>query len=267
MSGNAILNPSLNSKIVDLGLFEHYYASPQPADACALSIGHAFRIMQEQRQALDDTRLSSPYLGALYSKDELTCPYSGIEYSIDTLCEYLSSGKIIIWYQDGSEFGPFTLGHRSFLADPTNKEMLLALNKIKGETQQIEAFPVVPEELFTRIFEVENTDLCEYKLRRISIKKKWQSRLQAVCSADGTTCPQLLRRETNPELYNLLMAYFEETKVPCLINFKLAVSGFPLAETPRDLCEVMFELSLMKDIPDIKTIYIENSTFRELALP
>ena len=309
LSGSAISNALLNSKIVDLGLFEHYYASPQLSDACALAIGHAYRLMQEQNEPLDNTRLKSPYLGVSYPKSELFCPYSAMKYPIADLCEYLSSGKVIMWYQDGSELGDFTLGHRSILADPTNKEMAIALARIQGkmhneaqkkaldkidskakneslqtetqdikpkdeapqpaETQdlQLEFSPIVPEELFSRIFEVDNTDLCEYKLRRLFIKKKWQARLQAVCSKDGTTCPQLLRRETNPELYGLLMSYFEKTKIPCLISTELAINGFPLLETPRDLCDLLFEFEFMKDVPDAKAIYVQHGSFGQLSLP
>ena len=33
--------------------------------------------------------------------------------------ELLAAGKVIGWFQDGSEFGPRALGHRSILADPS----------------------------------------------------------------------------------------------------------------------------------------------------
>ena len=309
LSGNAISNALLNSKIVDLALFEHYYASPQLSDACALAIGHAYRLMQEQNEPLDDTRLTSPYLGVSYPKSELFCPYIGMKYPIADLCEYLSAGKIIMWYQDGSELGASTLGHRSFLVDPTSKEMAIALARMQGKIQngaqgevldkispmtqdecsqmekqnpqlkdralqpaetqdlQLEFFPIVPEELFSRIFEVNNTDLCEYKLRRLSVKKKWQARLQVACSKDGITRPQLLRRETNPELYGLLMSYFEKTKIPCLISTELAIDGFPLLETPRDLCDLLVEFEFMKNVPDAKAIYVQHGFFWELSLP
>ena len=265
MSGGGILNCPTNSRIVDLGLFKHYYASPQPCDGCAESIGKAFRNMEALGKKLHSRRLSSAYLGLSYTSADITeNDYVHLKNPSQKICEHLEKGGVIAWYQGGAEYGPRALGHRSFLADPSKKEMLEALNKIKGREQWRPLAPVVPEELFTRIFEVENTDMCEYMLRTLPVRKKWQPRLQAVCHVDGTTRAQLLRRETNPELYDLLMAYFEKAHVPCLVNTSLNINGFPIVETPEDLCYLKEEIDFIQDVPPVKVIFVEQGTFYEV---
>ena len=265
MSGGGILNCPANSKIVDLGLFEHYYASPQPSDGCAESIGRAFRNMEELGKKLHSHRLTSAYLGLCYTKDEIEANRPEyLKKPLEQLGEHLEKGGVVAWYQDGAEYGPRALGHRSFLADPSKKEMLEILNRIKGREQWRPLAPIVPEELFTRIFEVENTDMCEFMLRTLTVKKRWQSRMQAVCHIDGTTRPQLLKREINPQLYDLLMAYFERTHIPCLVNTSLNINGFPIVETPEDLTFLQEEFDFMEDIPPVKFVFVEENNHYEL---
>ncbi len=266
MSGGGVLNCPTNSKIIGLELFEHYYASPQPSDGCAESVGSIFCKMQDEKETLHSQRLKSPYLGIAYCADELILPHKRMSTPISSVCDYLKEGDVILWYQDGAEYGPRALGHRSFLADPSKKEMLDALNKIKGREMWRPLAPVVPEELFGLIFDVKNTDLCEYMLRTLPVRKEWQQKLQAVCHVDGTTRPQLLKREINPQLYELLMLYFNDTGIPCLVNTSLNINGFPIVETPRDLCDLTEEISFLQNIAQTKTIFIEHGVFYEVFL-
>lgn len=267
MSGGGILNCPTNSRIVDLGLFEHYYASPQPCDGCAESVGKLLRNMHFSGEKLTSSRLETSYLGRTYERDDATSPCEWIDDYKRALVNDLKQGTVIAWYQGGAEYGPRALGHRSFLADPSKKEMLDALNRIKARAWWRPLAPIVPEELFTRVFEVENTDMCEFMLRTLKIKERWQPRLQAVCHTDGTTRPQLLKRDVNPQLYDLLMMYFEETHIPCLVNTSLNINGFPIVETPRDLCNLGEEVYYMEDIPKVKTVFIEDNGAFEVIPP
>ena len=263
MSGGGILNCPTNSKIVELGLFKNYYASPHPSDGCAESIGRVFRQEQLKGERLTSHRLTSAYLGVSYPRDELQIRKELLSKPLQELAQFLSDGGVVAWYQGGAEYGPRALGHRSFLADPTHKEMLDALNKIKGREMWRPLAPIVPEELFARIFEVENTCMCEFMLRTLKIREKWQPRLQAVCHVDGTTRPQMLKREVNPQLYDLLMFYFEQTKTPCLVNTSLNINGFPIVETPRDFGNLLEEVQFMEDVPEVRGIFVDgNEVYR-----
>ena len=247
MSGGGILNCPTNSRIIDLGLFKHYYASPQPSDGCAESIGRAYKYFHMSGETIKPQRLKTPYLGLSYDGMKLLHPTRKFGDKYAQISAYLNSGGIVAWYQGGAEYGPRALGHRSFLADPTRKEMLDLLNKVKGREPWRPLAPIVPDRLFHIIFETKNTDMCEYMLRTLPIREKWRPRLQAVCHADGTTRPQLLKREMNPELYDLLMKYFESTGIPCLVNTSLNIKGFPIVETLRDLCDLQDEIVAMDE--------------------
>ena len=267
MAGGGVLNCPTNSKIIALHLFKNCYASPQPCDGCAESVGRGLKDLQKNGVKLTSQRLTSSYLGATYPATEIDFPHEMMRSPMAGLCDHLKSGGIIAWCQGGAEYGPRALGHRSFLASPKEKGTLDALNKIKGREAWRPLAPVVPEELFNRVFDVENTDMCEFMLRTLTIPEKWRPRLQAVCHADGSTRPQLLKREVNPQLYALLMKHFEETGIPCLVNTSLNINGFPIVETPEDLCDLAEEIGFMKEIPSVKTVFVENNDFYEVTVP
>ena len=265
LSGGGILNCPTNSRIVELGLFDNYYASPQPCDGCAEAVGRFFRDFQAQGFCLESRRLGSAYLGAIYDHKELTRPYVTMDNPFETITKHLSSGVPVLWFQDGSEYGPRALGHRSFLADPTDKHMLDEINRIKGREWWRPLAPVVPEELFGRLFDVNNVDMCEFMLRTLHIKEKWKNKLNAVWHVDGTTRPQLLKREVNPELYDLLMYYYRQTGIPCLINTSLNINGFPIVETPADFCDLIEEVGYVENVPTVKPVFVDRGYFYEVS--
>lgn len=265
MSGGGILNCPTNSRIINLGLFKHYYASPQPGDGCAQSIGRALWNLETSGEKLKSTKLKTAYLGVTYPASKLPFPRTHLKHPISQLCSYLQNGNVLAWFQDGAEYGPRALGHRSFLADPSKPNMLTKLNTLKGREQWRPLAPIVPDRLFNLLFDVSNTDMCEFMLRTLHIREKWQSMLQAVCHVDGTTRPQLLKRETNPELYDILITYYEQTGVPCLVNTSLNINGFPIVESPCDVCDLSEEIACMQtSVPQVNTIFIEHGKFYEV---
>ena len=264
LSGGGILNCPTNSKVINLGYFRHYYGSPQPSDGCANSAGAAFRNMQYRGEKMKSSRLKTPYLGVTYPKSELFNSSQRIKKPTETIVDKLWKGEVLAWYQGGAEWGPRALGHRSFLADPTKPGMWEALNKIKGRESWRPFAPIVPDRLFRLIFDEENTDMCEYMLRTLPIRDEWKERLKAVCHVDGTTRPQILEKDQNPQLHELLMTYFHKTGVPCLVNTSLNINGFPIVESPVDFCFLYDEIEAMKDIPPVNAIFVEDKAYYEV---
>ena len=255
LSGGCILNCPTNSRLIDLNLFKHYYASPNPSDG-GVCLGHLYEklIREDRENSLQYTRLSSPYLGYNYSYKEILKDLEYSDYyndysknflnldesSLRVLCDYLVDQKILCWYQGGAEFGPRALGHRSLLADPRTLEMNQRLNTVKGRELWRPLAPVVPEELFCDVFKVANTDLCEFMLRTLEIKKEWIPMLKGVCHVDGTARPQLLKKSLNPELHNLLMLWYKRTGCPALINTSLNLAGLPIVERSSQVLDLMY---------------------------
>ena len=47
----------------------------------------------------------------------------------EAVAPLIAAGKVIGWFEGGSEFGPRALGHRSILADPRDPDMKDTLNR------------------------------------------------------------------------------------------------------------------------------------------
>lgn len=246
LSGGCILNCPTNSKIVKQGLFKHYYSTSNPGDGGATNIGAVYRSLEKLGIKLESRRLS-PFLGYSYTMEDILGDLAFEDNSNnDPEIKYenligntiyihlLVSGKILAWYQGSSEWGPRALGHRSFLADPSKSDTLVKLNNIKGREIWRPLAPIIPEELFSMVFEDAdgNNDMADLMLRTYTIKPEWRSKLRAVCHIDNTTRPQLLKKNVNSKLYKLLMEWYGRTGIPGLVNTSLNIDGKPMMDTP-----------------------------------
>jgi len=64
----------------------------------------------------------------------------------------------------------------------------------------------------------------------------------AVHQADGTARAQLLKKEHNPILWNLIFKFYEKTGIPALLNTSFNLHGEPIVRTIQDALRV-FEKS------------------------
>ena len=60
----------------------------------------------------------------------------------------------------------------------------------------------------------------------------------AVHQADGTARAQLLRKEQNPVLWNLIFKFYEKTGIPALLNTSFNLHGEPIVRTIQDAIRV-----------------------------
>ena len=229
LSGGCIQNCVGNNIIIESEIYKNVFAGPAPHDA-GTAAGYALYAAHIAGEKIINIRLRTSYRNDYYKS-----PLFGKKYNQNELANQLKNDKIILWYQGGSEIGPRALGHRSILANPSNRYLFNILNdKIKFRENYRPLAPIVPAELFDMIFDVKSYDLTEFMLRTIPIKEEWREKIPVVCHIDGTTRPQRLLKSDNPELYNLIMNFYEITGIPCLVNTSMNIKGQPIIETPSE---------------------------------
>ena len=242
ISGGCMLNCSANAEIEKQGLFKNIYCFPATNDA-GISLGAAYLNALEVCENKETKRLEHVYLGVNYQKSKTPLRLREIynnrieEYNINKVINDLNKNKVIAWYQGRSEAGPRALGHRSLLASPTNRETLDFINKeIKGREAFRPLAPIVLDKYYLDIFDDPNPEnLTPFMLKNVVIKEEWRHKIPAICHIDNTARPQYLKREINPELYDLIEAFYEETGIPLLINTSLNGKGEPIVETFENL--------------------------------
>ena len=61
--------------------------------------------------------------------------------------------------------------------------------------------------------------------------------IPSVTHVDGSARVQTVRRSENPQMWELLTAFKEETGVPMLLNTSFNIKGEPIVATPREAIE------------------------------
>lgn len=236
LCGGVALNCVANSRIWEEAGFEQVFVPPCPGDdglaiGCAL-YGAAIHNELKIRKIPVFGGRSYHHDPSELAKIGLTKVFEG-ENVYEVIAKEIAKGAVIAWYQEGSEFGPRALGHRSFLADPRRGEMKDYLNLTVKNRENFRPFaPVVLEEQALDYFDKAYPSYCMSFVARVLEEK--QAIVPAITHVDGTARYQVLRQEHNPQLYELIRTFARQTGVPILLNTSLNRAGEPLVETPLD---------------------------------
>ncbi|MGC3987813.1 MAG: carbamoyltransferase C-terminal domain-containing protein [Pseudorhodoferax sp.] len=159
------------------------------------------------------------------------------------LAQELASGRLVAWFQGGSEFGPRALGHRSILADPRERATWQRINAEVKYREDFRPFaPIVPVERAADWFELEGP--APYMTRTVRVRSDRRHLLGAVTHLDGSARVQTVDAVAQPLLHELLLRFGELTGVPVLLNTSLNVRGQPLVETPLQAVELLLSTQL-----------------------
>ena len=115
------------------------------------------------------------------------------------------------------EWGPRALGNRSIVGDPRRADMKDILNlKIKRR----ESFrPFAPSVLQSAVGEwFEQDGDVPFMMQVYQIREAKRPLIPAVTHVDGSGRLQTVYAHTNPRYHALIMAFFEQTGVPMVLN-------------------------------------------------
>lgn len=240
-AGGVGLNSVANKKILDSTPFENIFIQPGACDSgialgCALYGAHVINGEEQGKY-----RFRNAYLGKTYSEEEILADLQAtpnIRYTKEKditkkAALLLSEGKILGWFEGGSEIGPRALGHRSILCDPRKSEMKDIMNE---KVKHREGFrPFAPAVLLENAFEYFDI-ACEspYMLLIADVKKDKQHLVPAITHIDGTARVQTVTKEDNGRYYDLIKEFFNITGVPVILNTSYNIAGEPIVERPGD---------------------------------
>ena len=240
-AGGVALNAVANRRLLTEGPYEHVYIQPAAADN-GLAIGCAYygwlRVLGREKpapssntcfgrkyDAADVASTLHRYAGLL---DIAPCPSPAREAAA-----HLAAGRIIGWYQGGSEFGPRALGNRSILADPRLPGVRDRINATVKFREDFRPFaPAVLAEDCSTYFD------CDYPsphmLLTAPVRTEWREKLPAITHRDGSARIQTVTRDTNPRFADLLETFKATTGLGMLLNTSFNRRGMPIVETPED---------------------------------
>jgi carbamoyltransferase len=131
-----------------------------------------------------------------------------------------------------SEAGPRALGFRSILAQATDFKNL---KKVSQDLKQREFYrplaPMVTSENFERYFIGPKGEYMQY---RVECTTEAQKELPAIVHRDNSARPQVVYKENDPWLHELLVEYGKISGHECIINTSLNGKDKPICNTYED---------------------------------
>jgi carbamoyltransferase len=253
MAGGVALNCVSNGRIIREGPFENLWVQPAAGDAGG-ALGVALFIDNCVLDNPRKTRMDHAYWGPSYSDEAIQSALDarGAKYRslardemITETARRLSDDQAVVgWFQGRLEWGPRSLGGRSILADARNEENWKRVNlKIKFRESFRPFAPAVIAEKASEWFDIDRES--PYMLLVCQVHKG--KSIPAVTHVDGSARLQTVDRESQPEFYDLLSAFDEQTGCPVLINTSFNVRGEPIVCSPEDayLCFMRTQMDVL----------------------
>lgn len=250
-SGGVALNAVANHLIKTRRKFKNIFIQPAAGDN-GLALGCAYYGWLQVLKGRPRKHNGSSHFGRRYTKSEIETSLgrnaTRLRYReepdvVEVAATLLTEGKVIGWFQDGSEFGPRALGHRSILAIPDREELKDFINgKIKFREDFRPFAPSVLREDASTYFELDYDS--PYMILVAPTREEWRSRMPAVVHRDGSARVQTVHREITPRYHSLLQAIKRKTGMSVLLNTSLNRRGMPIVETPVGAIEFFLDVAL-----------------------
>lgn len=238
-AGGLFANVKLNQQINELDWVEEIYIMPPMGDE-GLALGTCIKKSHELGEWPKPKKFKNVLLGPSYTNDkilEVSKNYNFFRspYNVEEIAKDLNEGKIIGWFQGGSEHGPRALGARSILVRPTDVGTHGILNQRLNRYETMPFAPIVLEENFDEIFTCTKSKYTsEFMTLCYSTKEEWIDKIPAVIQkSDKTARPQIVVRENLPKFWEILNQYYKLSGIPVLLNTSFNSHNEPIIENPN----------------------------------
>jgi len=247
---------------VALALWHRYLGKPRVSPERAGTWERPSTICGSGRVPRYADGMSGSYLGPRFGEEEIAHFLEQKGYKARRLARpelaaqvaaLLANEQVIGLMLGRMEFGPRALGGRSIIGDPRSPKMQSVLNlKIKFRESFRPFAPSVLREHVQEWFELDADS--PYMLlvadvrpeRRVPLPAGtdalWgidllnvpRSTIPAVTHVDYSARIQTVRREMNPDYYDIIEAFYQRTGCPVIVNTSFNVRGEPIVCTPED---------------------------------
>lgn len=230
LAGGVFANVSLNRRIAEELPVKTVAIAPNMGDG-GLSLGAA--LMHHDQRITFRTLYLGTDLNPTLAEVPIDLSNQIAAVEVDDLAaavaQKLAQGEIVAVARDRMEFGPRALGNRSILAPATDKGVNDSLNKRLSRTEFMPFAPIVRDVDADRYFSLTQPQWV-YENMTITCLVKDITRVEcpAIVHVDGTARPQVLTRERNPFVYDILTEYQKLTGIGVVVNTSFNIHEEPI---------------------------------------
>lgn len=246
LSGGVFANVRANQCVMEIPGVKNIFVQPQMGDG-GLCIGAAANFLHDRGHP--KLEMTDVYLGPDYSDQEIEkClqMYEDIEYKAvaDTAgytINALRNDEVIGWFNGRMEFGPRALCNRSIIYHCKDVTVNDWLNERMDRTEFMPFAPVTMEELAPKCYKGWQKD--QIASRYMTVTYNCTDAMADNCPAtvhiDGTARPQVVSKQNNPKMHDLLKEYYAETGGLSLINTSFNRHEEPIVNKPSEAIEAL----------------------------
>jgi carbamoyltransferase len=244
-SGGLSMNVKLNKIIGELKEVKNLYIPASGGDE-SIAIGACY-LANTMYSEGEMSTMENNYLGPAPEDKEITEALKQLKnakikkgVTNKEIAKLLSQGKVLGRMSGPMEFGARSLGNRSILANPSDFSIVKKINeKIKFRDFWMPFAPSVLESYVKKyLVNPKNlkSDHMTFSMDTTEIGKK--ALAAAIHPSDFTARPQIVRKEINPEYYDLIKEFAKITGVGALLNTSFNLHGLPVVCTPKQAVHV-----------------------------
>jgi carbamoyltransferase len=232
LSGGAFANVKLNQRIAQLPQVNDVLISPNMGDG-GLALGAAASIHPVS------IKLRSLYLGTQIESGFRTSNAAELVYSGDSfhdlIAKLLSERKIVAIARGHMEYGPRALGNRSILYSAKEREVNQWLNSRLNRTEFMPFAPMCRDLDAFRNFKFDlPIERYRYMTITCDVTDYCKETAPAVVHIDGTARPQIVFKEDNPDIYEILERYSKYVDNPVVVNTSFNMHEEPIVRTEAE---------------------------------
>lgn len=242
ISGGVSMNIKMNMILSQLDFVDSIYVPASGADE-SLCIGACYFMEGANSKPLNNTYLGYDISNDIF-EDAILEFFPKPEFEVffnssnKDVAEILSKGNIVALAAGREEFGARALGNRSIIANPKDPEVVKVINEaIKNRDFWMPfALSILADKTDGFIDNPKNIESPSMTIGFNTCNNEKYNCIKAGTHPYDRTCrPQILRKEANPNFYELINEFFILTGIPALLNTSLNLHGNPICSTLKDV--------------------------------
>ncbi len=247
-AGGLFSNVKANMMVRRLETLKGWYVFPHMGDG-GLAVGAALHANYELNGVTENE--FSAYLGDSFGQEETISIASSdrsLKHQIEDpkeqarhAAELIGEGNYLFWFQDGMEYGPRALGHRSILAPANDEGVKDKLNLYVKRREWFQPFASsILEEDIGRLVDYDGKGIDRFMTNAYHVNESSKDAMRSVVNVDGTTRPQVVPNDGS--VYSELLRSIKRLSGSgVVLNTSFNLHGFPIVRDPNDAINTMKE--------------------------
>jgi carbamoyltransferase len=242
VSGGVSMNIKMNMILTQLDCVDGLYVPASGADE-SLCMGACYVLDSENAKPLTNTYLGKDVSEGI-TNEIIKTLFIDKNYEVsmnvnhNEIAKILANGNVVAQVRGREEFGARALGNRSIIASPNDPDVVKMINEaIKNRDFWMPfALSIMADKTDGYINNPKNIDSPSMTIGFETFENEEYKKIKAGTHPYDRTCrPQILKKESNPEYYNLINEFYKITGIPGLLNTSLNLHGDPICSTIEDV--------------------------------